>query len=392
LPEKYEDKVSTLRELLADSCRLRLRSDVNVATCLSGGLDSSSIVSLIHNLADNKLEKRFNHYQHKSFLASFPGTAIDERHKAEKLSARLGLELDILDVQAPDQDELIKAMKACDGPMHSLAFYPIWKLYQHIGQNGIKVTLDGQGPDEMMGGYRPLREGLLSAIHSRKFQWAIDVYNIYASQGESEQFSSRKYARYTVKQIAMDLVKNKFNLRKLVTAAKQSMSINDHLPRRDSLIEDYFYHSFFSSPLPAILNQFDRCSMANGVECRMPFMDYRIVEFIFSLSSEMKVGNGYTKRILRDAMKDTVPDFIRQDRTKIGFNAPVIEWFKGPLKTFVLDTINSSHYLESGYFNGKELKTKFEKYIQDNESSWDVPYSIWPSIHITWWIQNKNLK
>lgn len=80
---------------------------------------------------------------------------------------------------------------------------------------------------------------------------------------------------------------------------------------------------FFQAPLPGILNQYDLCAMANGVECRMPFMDYRIVEFVFSLPFESKVGNGFKKRIIRSAMDGILPDQIRRNKLKIGFNAPI---------------------------------------------------------------------
>lgn len=163
VPTKFEEQTARLKELLDDSCRIRLRSDVPIGTCLSGGVDSSSITALINSYKTDKNE-RFSKYSHRSFCASFPDTPIDESKKAKYLANKLKSTLDVVEIALPNEKELIRAMAECDGPMHALAFYPIWKLYQYIKKQRITVTLDGQGPDEMLGGYRPVYEALMAAI------------------------------------------------------------------------------------------------------------------------------------------------------------------------------------------------------------------------------------
>ncbi|CAN5530766.1 asparagine synthase (glutamine-hydrolyzing) [soil metagenome] len=387
VPESFVEQAVELRTLLVDACKLRLRSDVPVATCLSGGVDSGSIVSLIHSTHIDRGDERFKHYSHQSFLASFPGTAIDERKEAEKLAGQVGNELKILDVTSPSVSELEEAMKACDGPMHALAFYPIWKLYKFIKGNGIKVTMDGQGPDEMMGGYRPLRFALEAAIKKKNFRWARDVYNTYAAQGEYEHFSSKDFARQTLKQLGKDRIK------RFISGGKNKSLYNFHpllQPVRDEKIfqnalDENQYYEFFYSPLPAILQQFDRCSMASGVECRMPFMDYRVVEFIFSLPPESKVGSGYTKRVLREAMKNILPESTRLNKHKIGFNAPVVDWFKGELREFMSDTINSQSFALSQYFDGIQIRSRFDGFLKNERPNFEEAFSFWAPVHIEWW-------
>ncbi|OGH88672.1 MAG: asparagine synthase (glutamine-hydrolyzing) [Candidatus Magasanikbacteria bacterium RIFOXYC2_FULL_42_28] len=384
-PAEFTAQVDRFKELLVDSCKLRLRSDVPLGTCLSGGVDSGSIVSVVNNL---KAEgARFSHYTHRAFCASFPGSQIDETSKAKKLSSDLGATLDVVEIE-PNEQELEEAMRQCDGPMHALAFFPIWKLYKHIRGQGISVTLDGQGPDEMLGGYRPLPEALIAALQRFDAKWFEDVYETYASQGENSQFSSRQFARKVKRRLPVYFIKYylKRFLRFLGFRDDFIEENYQELRQFKNYLDESLYLQFFKDPLPGILNQYDRCSMGSGVECRMPFMDYRLVEFIFSLPPESKVGSGYTKRVLRVAMQGIVPDEIRLNKTKLGFNAPLVEWFRGPLKQFMLKYMNSREFMESPYFDGKQLKENFEDFLASTTPQWSDAWQFWPSVHLTWWL------
>ncbi|HRH65253.1 MAG TPA: asparagine synthase (glutamine-hydrolyzing) [Bacteroidia bacterium] len=388
VPSDLQRQSEKLLDLLTDSCQLRLRSDVSVATCLSGGLDSGSITALLKSSHPDSLH-RFGHYTHKSFLASFPGAVIDERKEAEQLASIIGNELKILDILTPAAEDIESSLRACDGPMHAFAFYPIWKLYGFIRQNGIKVTLDGQGPDEMLGGYRPIQAGLLAAVQLRNVKWLKDIFDTYSAQGESEQFSSKAYAKDAVKFVAKAFIKNAMK-GKLLNSMQDTIPMNLDPVRNDepfdNALDNYLYRSFFYNPLPAILNQFDRCSMAHGVECRMPFMDYRIVEFLFSLPPTSKVSGGYTKRVLRDAMQGILPDSTRLNKRKIGFNAPVVEWFQGPLKEFMLDIMHTETFQKNPYFDGKVILNDYQKFLIDPNPQFDQAFRFWPSVHIAWWL------
>ena len=125
--------------------------------------------------------------------------------------------------------------------------------------------------------------------------------------------------------------------------------------------------------------------MASGVECRMPFMDYRIVEFVFSLPTESKVGGGFTKRILREAMQGILPDETRLRKRKIGFNAPIVEWFRKELKEWMLDQMSSQEFQESTFFNGQQIKVDFETFLQTDKPKWDTAWTFWSPVHFSWW-------
>jgi len=414
VPKSFKLQAQVLKELINDSCLLRLRSDVPVGTCLSGGLDSGSIAGTISKL--NSEDERFNHYAHRSFCASFPGSTIDEFEKAKVMASHAGSKLTVTQVQSTDIDDIQKAMKQCDGPMHALAFFPIWKLFQNIKKEGITVTLDGQGPDEMLGGYYNLEPALQAAYQMKKPKWFFDVYRTYSLLGESPYFSSRK----TSELILQNFYKRKReNVILSISAGYRSFkhfllkvlewlrlyrfelienTVNTHsfpLDRKNNgpifsnVFDEDLYQQFFFSPLPTILQQYDRCSMAHGVECRMPFMDYRIVEFIFSLPSISKLGKGYTKRILREAVKGTIPESIRLDKNKIGFNAPIVEWFRDPLKEFMLEIMNTIEFENSIYFNGNEIRNNYLSFLSSDNPEWSVAWKFWPPVHLTWWLKFK---
>jgi len=409
VPKSFDEQADTLRQLIIDSCKLRLRSDVPVGTCLSGGVDSGSITSIINKLNLDQ-GTNYNTYTHKSYCASFPDTPIDEATHAIKLADKIGAKLDVVNMNPPLIDDLETAMRQCDGPMHSLAFFPIWKLFRHIRQTGVLVTLDGQGPDEMLGGYQPLLYGLKTAVQLKKPFWFIDLYKTYSAMGENSQFSSKnaskKIMRLFMKTQFKDSLERvswpvkrvlfKMNLYKFPEFEvgiqndefRKPIKINNFI---DNALDANLFEQFFQNPLPGILNQYDRCSMANAVECRMPFLDYRIVEFIFSLPPQSKVGNEYTKRILRHAMKNILPDEIRLNKTKIGFNAPIVDWFHNELKDWMLSIMNNPEFMSCKYFNGKEIKNNFEQYISEKKLFWDEAWKFWPPVHFIWWIKENNI-
>ena len=162
---------------------------------------------------------------------------------------------------------------------------------------------------------------------------------------------------------------------------------NPSLNQFNNSFDKALYKQFFETPLPFLLHQYDRASMANGIECRMPFMDYRVVEYIFSLPAQSKVGGGYTKRVLREALKGILPDETRLNKTKTGFNAPTTQWFKKELNTWFINQITSKNFLENPYFEGEKISQDFIKVINSDNAS-DYEWKYWAYIHVNYWLNN----
>jgi asparagine synthase (glutamine-hydrolysing) len=391
VPASFTQQKEALRNILTDACVKRLISDVEVGTCLSGGVDSSAITSIIHGLQAHSV-------RHKAFCASFPNTPSDESEQARRLAKELQIELLCSSTEAPSVEELEGAMGASDGPMMAFAFFPIWKLYRFIRRNGVTVTLDGQGPDEMLGGYRPVADGLRGARELGDWRWYWDVYRTYRAQGESLHLSSRRTANQA---LFADLreavtVRRTLGLRAFPNSLAATTCPNTKLiPIRNerpfsNSFDNGLYRQFFQNPLPGLLHLYDRCSMMNGVECRMPFLDYRLVEFVFSLPPQAKVGHGYTKRILREAMRGIVPDETLNNRQKIGFNGPIVDWLRGPLREWAQDHMASKSFQECEYFNGPKLRDQFEQFAVAPHPLWNTAWRFFPALHTTLWLQKVN--
>ncbi len=302
VPEDYPEQVEKLRELFLDSVRLRMRSDVSIGSCLSGGIDSSGVVgalALLHR--QNKgLERSPSEWQ-KAFVATFPGSAIDEREYAEEVIQLTGAKpyYWLFDGEKAVRNtvDVIWAHES----IYQGNMVPIWATYRELRNDGTVVTLDGHGADEMLGGYI----------------WYFD---------ETWKTLNRK------------------------------------------LYDD------FHQALPTLLRNFDRSAMAHGVEIRTPYLDWRLVTYIHALPPEAKIGKGFTKRILRDALEGIIPDRIRQRRLKMGFSSPMVEWFNGGMASLILDTIEHPLWKGSPFWNAEaitdEIRHKTSHHLwKDSEKS-----------------------
>jgi len=133
---------------------------------------------------------------------------------------------------------------------------------------------------------------------------------------------------------------------------------------RDALFQR-LYNDFHFTELPTNLRDFDRLSMAHGVEVRSPFMDWRLVTFTFSLPSTSKLGDGFTKRILRDALKGILPEAIRQRTRKLGFPNMAESWSSPKAQEFIRDAVFSADFRESSIWNGRRIGTELEKAMRE---------------------------
>ena len=160
----------------------------------------------------------------------------------------------------------------------------------------------------------------------------------------------------------------------------------DKLPDNWSPVDRELYGMFHSNILPTILRNYDRLSMANGVEVRMPFMDYRLVKFVFSLPEKRKISENYTKQIARDAMRNKMPEKIRAARYKIGFNAPMPEWIgqNRKMKSWIFERLDSDKCKEHPVVNGNVLRSMIEKNYRNHDWNWGKTAEVWPALNLLW--------
>jgi asparagine synthase (glutamine-hydrolysing) len=365
VPTSYDEQVAVFKDLFRDALKLRLRSDVNIASALSGGLDSSSVFAGVHHIAEGK-EKIYRMPGDclKAFVAVFPGTEQDERIFADSVLEYVNGEAIYVDCNYNKdiQSKLIPSIRTHDS-ISTTPLFILDSLYAAMRNQDIIVSMDGHGVDEMMYGY-PFN--VLNAYGHQlgNLQYAKEIKDIYINMlppddkrdfKKSIQFQNRLYR--VVKRNAIKLITGEQKKQWLNENLTQSVQLPDYkIPSNFSGSEAQLYHDFHFTTLPTILRNFDRAAMRSGVEIRMPFLDYRLVTFVFSLSMQSKLGNGFAKRILRDAMKGVLPEFVRTRTLKTGFNAPLKSWFQSELKEFLLDEVSSAEFIKSNLWNGPLIR------------------------------------
>ena len=153
-------------------------------------------------------------------------------------------------------------------------------------------------------------------------------------------------------------------------------------------LNQILYASSHESILPTLLRNYDRYSMANGVEIRMPFMDYRIVCYAMSLSWRSKLHGGYSKSIIRDAMRPFMPEEIAYRKTKIGFNTPIVEWMQGPLKEYFEDMLASQDFKECELIDPEAVRAAVLHVINDRSASFQDGEKAFSSLYPYLWEKN----
>jgi asparagine synthase (glutamine-hydrolysing) len=410
----FKAQAEELRELFFDSARIRLRSDVSVATCLSGGLDSSSVLCTLAKLdADTHgIERTERHAPHwrRAFTATYAGTPLDELRYAKLVAADTAIALDEVAVGgAPTVDELERIVFDLEDVTFTDAT-PIWRLYRALRGSGITVALNGDGADELFGGYLNHADRALATSgglfrRPRRFLDLVETrYHMPGAGGPIARTSRAKLALFRDPALhALSLPARRLYARlrgrphSLAGAARRSWIRQDAQGDavRDceheasaaglSLLGAYLYGEFHAGKLPAILRAFDRASMAHGVEIRNPFLDWRVVRYAFSLPDESKIGNGFSKRILREAMRGIVPEAVRTRRAKIGFNAPLAHWFAGPLREWLWETVNAGTFLASDLWDGPAIAGFVAAKRGDEDWNWGDGEAVWPFLHAHLW-------
>ena len=295
----FEDAAQEYRRLLIDSVRLMLRADVPIGSCLSGGIDSSSIVCLI----SRELRAQGVEGLQKTFTARADEAKFDEWPWVEAVIKATGVDArSVVPSIELLQGEAAKLAWHQDEPIASTSFFAEWSVYDLVAKAGLKVMLDGQGADEVLAGYHAFFGPYLASL-VRDGRWKDAWREIKAFKqrhGYSEAAAARGIARV------------------LLTRDRQFASVSA-----------LSYAQLTYSNLQMMLRCADRSSMAHSVESRVPFLDHRLVEFALGLPDEFKIGGGVTKRVLRTAMSGILPDRIRDRIDKIGFETPESLWLTG---------------------------------------------------------------
>jgi asparagine synthase (glutamine-hydrolysing) len=317
-----------IRDLLFEAVRMRLRADVPVGTCLSGGLDSSAVVAIMAKLLGTEAETLIQN----TFTASFPGEPIDEGHFALSVIKNTGA---VSHFVYPTREEFLQSLPMIlyhqDEPFGGTSVYSQWKVMQEAS-NYVKVILDGQGGDEIFAGYRDYQMSFLANLSTsrRICQFMAEIWHM------ARRSKSTRHAVAEVKALPMFLFGSAWKLRiyraryrQEIAQAQQAFSPGgmvglEHMDKLySSNVNELLFHYMMTYSLPHLLKGEDRNSMAHSIEARVPFTDYRLVDYVFSLPGIYKIRHGWTKWLLRLAVEDLLPPTIVWRADKLGFATPL---------------------------------------------------------------------
>jgi asparagine synthase (glutamine-hydrolysing) len=384
------------RELFLDSISLHLRSDVKVGSCLSGGLDSSSIVCAMDQLL--KLQGASDPIHTVS--ACYANKEVDEKPFMDVVVANTRTEPHFIYPNADNAFALAEKITwHQDEPYGSTSIYSQWCVFDEARQQGIKVMLDGQGADEQLAGYHGsfwyYAQTLIN--QHKNLAFARMVYERWRRHGiwPPDQLKTllghrapRWAVRYARKVAPVDrsgdgwLSSEAFNDAKPASGGGMGdVMVRDNVPVIDN-IGQLCVLFVKGASLPMLLRYEDRNSMAHSIEARVPFLDHRLVEFNLSLWDQHKLVGGDTKRVLRSAMRGILPEKVRGRHDKLGFATPESAWFRGTLKQMVIDGVESTLERYPGLLNADETRALMSAALEGRRP---VDFTLWRIVNVGIW-------
>ena len=386
-----DDWVAQFRALFEDAVRLRLRSDVPVGACLSGGLDSSSVAVVASRLL-------LNGRRMETFSACYDDPSADEREFIAPILEATGAEGHLIFPQVDPSLEVIRRMTAFqEEPFSNLNAFAQWCLFEEAQRRGVTVLLNGHGGDELLAGYYPHFTSFFADL-ARRGRWgllAAEVNAYAARHGRSRARALGSMLREWGRSATPVSVKR--SVRRLDEAvrlahldpafARRYVGADEpaRLPRYPSLLQKHLYRGLRVSPLPSWLRIEDRNSMAFSLETRLPFLDYRVAEFLFRLPAEAKIRGGMTKWILRESMAGGVlPEKVRLRVDKRGFRTPAGSWLTGALRPEVERLLASRSLRRLGYLNPAAMRDTFQRQCRGEV---DLPLTIWSWVNLALWFE-----
>lgn len=373
-------------ELFENSIKIQLRSDVPVGLLLSGGIDSTSIACLMDKLMKNS----------KSFKGSFETVSIgsdltefDESKYVKKAIEKINANSHII---YPDGKNLVQTLFKIiwfhDEPILGTSIYAHWHLMEKAKEQGVVVLLHGQGADELLCGYDwYLSYYLAELLRNKQFKRFFNEQNRYSKRNN---LSKLFVLRYTLQKFLAEMSWLKFST--FIKGYKRYFDFNISKEEKnfrfynkgDDLVSRRSYNDIFCLNLPYILHYEDRNSMAFSRESRVPFLDHQLAEFIFSLPLTKKIDGLKRKIVLREAMKNIIPEEIRLRENKLGFITPIYKWVSEDAKSEIERIFRSHSFQNRGFFNFSKINEAFKRYCAGEKKYQDI---IWRALCVEIWLR-----
>ncbi len=404
-----QEAVSSLENLLRDSIKLRMISDVPLGAFLSGGIDSSLVVALMQSQSDRPI---------KTFSIGFHESDFNEADHAKAVATHLGTDHTELYVTSEQAMAVIPRLPAIyDEPFADSSQIPTF-LVSEMARKDVTVSLSGDGGDELFGGYklytqgpklwktigglpdwsRSLLKNSFSVISSGMFQenWLGSLLKINGnSKAELIRNKLRKFSEILSARNPEELY---FNLRCLSRGDGPSSVLfeggvvpnpydNDlYKPKNLNFIQKMMFLDTISFMSDGILTKVDRASMDVSLEARVPLLDHRVVEFAWRLPLNLKIRNGVGKWLLRQVLYKYVPKNLIE-RPKMGFDLPISAWLRGPLRDWSEELLKEDRLQREGFFDPEIVREKWAEHLS---RKYDWSDYLWSVLMFQAWLEHQS--
>jgi len=384
-----------VRELVNESVRIRMVSDVPLGAFLSGGIDSSIVVGLMSGLSKKKI---------KTFSIGFSEETYNELEYASIVARKFNTEHLEFIVEPKIEDVLPLLVRRYGEPYADSSAIPSYYVAK-MASSYVKVALNGDGGDELFAGYhrhwanRFASSQMIKALFRFGGKSAIDKSVPQGSHPKSFFARLRRFAQAVVDDPALryqkwvgfftDELKSEIyssEFKKTTSKFNVLIWLEDLFKNAQGLdpVDSFLYVDNLLNLPNDFLSKMDIACMANSLEGRSPFLDYKLMEFAATIPSKFKIKGNFSKYILKTAFKDLLPEAIF-NRGKMGFSMPIGFWFRNELKNFVKDILLSRECLKRGYFNLDAIKNLLEVHFSSKN---DYSQQIWSLLMLEMWHLN----
>lgn len=375
-PRKAAERI---KELLENSVRIRMRSDVPVGSCLSGGIDSSAIVVMAASqpILPQPLEL---------FTVSFPDSSVDETPFARMANERSNGSLHLINPTPQDfVDVFDHLVYYIEEPGGGPSLFAQWCVMQEAARQRVTVLLDGQGSDELFAGYHyffgfylrgVLASGRIGTFVSEAMHYLLKHRSLYAFRVLAFLSAPRKLEAYRVRRarwIAPAFRKERFRLSTYLGYVLGAHTLSEAL------------HKHLTIRLRHLLIWEDHNSCAHSIESRLPFLDDDLVDYVLSLPEDFLIRHGETKWILRLALRGVVPNEILNRQDKMGFETPNAEWLRHPaVFSWARAVFSTNGCKQRGYYSSEELMKMMDEHFQGKK---DHSVPLWRVLFLEGWFR-----
>lgn len=386
-PKTFSGAAERFRELFFDSVRLRLRSDVPIGSCLSGGLDSSSIVLVANRL----VREEHPGFRWQTFTACSRDRRYDERQYSQEVNRLVDADAnEVFPEPKTFREDMKRILWHQEEPFLSLSIFAQWEIMKRARSRGIKVLLDGQGGDEVLAGYLPffasfladaLRRGNLTRFIG---QGAAFFRTHRASLGDIlPTFALYALPRTIGRWMLRRSVREEFTA--LEPSFRRQYFRPPDLPSPFSgQLKNHMFRLLTGTGIRALLHYEDRNAMAFSIESRVPFLDHRLAELTLAMPDSFLLHSGETKRVLRLALRDIVPRTILDRRDKMGFVVPQAEWMARELAFDLRATLTRPSRALSRYVKSEAVEDALTRFFSGETRLYGI---LWRWYNLETWFQ-----